>query len=60
MCLQEIWKLQKDLKVLDDIHNMYLSVGVSGVDANRSIIHGQLYGGVEILYHKHFTFSQAL
>ena len=52
LCSQEIWKYQKDIKDLDDLHGMYMSHGVSGLDASKTILHGRLYGGVGILYHK--------
>jgi exonuclease III len=52
LCLQETWLLDTNIDKLSQIHDDYLAVGKSGIDASCDIIMGRPSGGVAILYKK--------
>ena len=53
LCLQETWLLDTNIDKLSQIHDDYLAVGKSGIDASCDIIMGRPSGGVAILYNKY-------
>jgi len=48
--IQEHWLLPLELEVLSNLHDDYLSVGISAVDTSSDIRIGQPYGSTAVLY----------
>ena len=51
MMLQETWLIEKNLDLLQTVHDEFLSTGKSGVPDNLMLM-GRPFGGVAILWHK--------
>ncbi len=51
--IQEHWLLREQLNVLD-VDNVFLSIGVSGMDSSK-LLHGRPFGGCAILYRRSLT-----
>jgi len=53
--LQEHWLLPDELGLLNNIHEDFLSFGVSAVDVSRDVLVGRPFGGTAILYRKMYA-----
>ena len=57
MLLQETWLYKSESKLLDNIHKMYTSCAISGMDETQEIRQGRKYGGVGIMWHSRISKS---
>ena len=53
--LQEHWLYPFDLPSLNNLHNDFMSFGISSIDVSESIVLGRPYGGVAVLWRKHLA-----
>ena len=53
--LQEHWLLPFELNFLDNIHDDFISVGLSAVDVESDVCVGRPYGGTAILYNRRLS-----
>ncbi len=57
LLLQETWLYKSESKLLDNIHKMYTSCAISGMDETQEIRQGRKYGGVGIMWHSRISKS---
>ena len=60
LVLQETWLFKNESNILNEVHKDFYGVGLSAMDTEKCIITGRPYGGLAILYRKHFHVTSKL